>query len=128
MCLPHLKILLWYQKNEGRPVGCVGYHKNGSGNLELGEDEAEIGYWIGVPYWGQGLIPEAAAELVRFLFEDIKLNRLWCCSSTENKKSRRVWEKCGFIYHHTEEDKFFELVNETRSTDFACLAKADWRG
>ena len=34
-------------------------------NFDIEDDEGEIGYWIGVPYWGMGLIPEAVRELLR---------------------------------------------------------------
>lgn len=32
-------------------------------NLDISNDEAEIGYWIGVPYWGKGMVPEAVKDL-----------------------------------------------------------------
>ena len=62
-------------KETGLPVGSIGLHRN---DLAKKEDEAELGYWIGVPYWGQGLVPEAARELLRHAFEDLNLNRIWC--------------------------------------------------
>jgi RimJ/RimL family protein N-acetyltransferase len=65
-------------KSTGKPIGSVGVHK-GNANGK-GENEAEIGYWVGVPYWGQGLIPEAVRELVRHAFEDLGLSALWCGS------------------------------------------------
>ena len=47
------------------PVGSIGLMAGKDSNLNIPDTEAEIGYWIGVPYWGQGLIPEAARELIR---------------------------------------------------------------
>ena len=61
-----------------------------------GEGEPEIGYWIAHPYWGQGLIPEAVEELLRWQFQEMGVQRVWCAHSPENEKSRRVQEKCGF--------------------------------
>lgn len=66
--------------------------------------EGEIGYWIGKPYWGRGLIPEAVDALLRRAFEQLGLDALWCGHYEGNLKSRRVCEKCGFVYHHTERD------------------------
>ena len=61
-----------------------------------GKGEPEIGYWIAHPYWGQGLVPEAVEELLRWQFQEMGVQRVWCAHSPENEKSRRVQEKCGF--------------------------------
>ncbi len=53
-------------KQTGEPVGSIGLMTNKNCNIEtVAENEGEIGYWIGVPYWGMGLIPEAVRELQR---------------------------------------------------------------
>ena len=53
---------------------------------EIPDTEGEIGYWIGVPFWGKGLIPEAVRELVRHGFEDLKLDKIWCGYFDGNEK------------------------------------------
>ena len=50
-------------KSLGEPVGSVGIMLPGKGSAPMAAHEAEIGYWIGVPFWGQGLIPEAVRAL-----------------------------------------------------------------
>ena len=65
-------------KETGKPVGSIGIMFGKNGNAPMGEQEAEIGYWIGVPYWGQGLIPEAVRELLRRCFEDLNCTAVWC--------------------------------------------------
>ena len=90
------------------------------------EQEAEIGYWIGVPYWGQGLIPEAVRELLRRCFEDLRCAAVWCGYFDGNEKSRRVQEKCGFIYHHTGREKFYALGSDIRTEHFTRLTKEEW--
>ena len=57
-------------KSTGKPIGCVGVMFFPAGNLSLKDREAEIGYWIGVPYWGQGLTTEAVRRIVKRCFED----------------------------------------------------------
>ncbi len=85
------------------PVGCVGLVPRESRHVEgLKENDAEIGYWIGTPWWGRGLIPEAVAELMRHCREDLGCDDLWIGFFDGNDKSRRVAEKCGFSYHHTQ--------------------------
>ena len=65
-------------KETGRPVGSAGLMIGETSNIGLPKTEGEIGYWIGVPYWGQGLIPEAVRELLRHGFEDLQLTKIWC--------------------------------------------------
>src|SRR4051812_39778353 len=56
----------------------------------------EIGYWLGVPYWGQGYATEAARAVIDHAFEDLGLERLEAGARVSNPASRRVLEKCGF--------------------------------
>lgn len=100
-------------KASGKPVGCAGLTVGAASNLKLPEDEGEIGCWLGVPYWGQGIIPEAVQELIRYGFEDLGLKRIWYAFFDGNEKSKRVAEKCGFRYHHTNENLEWKLLNRT---------------
>lgn len=108
------------------PVGSVGLMVGKESNLDLSETEAEIGYWIGVPYWGQGLIPEAVRELMRYAFEELHMEKLWCGYFEGNEKSCRVQEKCGFIYHHTNENISWKLINDIRTEHITCITKSQW--
>jgi len=56
----------------------------------------EIGYWLGVPYWGHGYATEAARAVIDHAFEDLGLERLEAGARVSNPASRRVLEKCGF--------------------------------
>lgn len=113
-------------KEDNKAIGCVGLSVGKASNLKLPEQEAEIGYWIGVPFWGQGLIPEAVKELIRHGFEDLKLEKIWCGYFDGNMKSKRVQEKCGFTYHHTNKDVHWELMNDIRTEHITCLLREDW--
>jgi RimJ/RimL family protein N-acetyltransferase len=114
-------------KETGKPVGSVGIMRKGHGSAPIGNSEAEIGYWIGVPYWGQGLIPEAVRELLRRCFEELSCTGVWCGYYNGNEKSKRVQEKCGFVYHHTERDKPCALMNDIRTEHFTYLTKDTWQ-
>jgi ribosomal-protein-alanine N-acetyltransferase len=57
---------------------------------------AEIGYWIGEPYWGKGYATEAVKLLVDFAFEELGLLRVYAYVYGYNVASMRVLEKAGF--------------------------------
>jgi RimJ/RimL family protein N-acetyltransferase len=59
-------------------------------------EEPEIGYWLGVPYWGRGYATEAAHAVIDHAFEDLRLELLTAGARVSNPASRRVLEKCGF--------------------------------
>ena len=65
-------------KTTGLPVGSIGLMLGNASNIGLPDTEGKIGYWIGVPYWGQGLIPEAVRELMGYGFEELNLEKIWC--------------------------------------------------
>ena len=90
------------------------------------ENEIEIGYWIGVPFWGRGLIPEAVRRLLKHAFEDLECKAIWCGYYDGNEKSKRCQEKCGFKFHHTEEDKSCALMGDIRTEHFTRLTKEEW--
>ena len=65
---------------------------------QMDKGPANLGYWIGLPYWGQGICTEAAAELLRFGFEELNLELVIAHHLTINPASGRVMEKNGFQY------------------------------
>ena len=113
-------------KETNETVGSVGLMKAAAANFEIGENDAELGYWIGVPYWGRGLIPEAAKELIRYAFETENMDTLWCGYYDGNDKSKRVQEKCGFTYHHTNENIYCSMIDEIKTEHISRLTKEDW--
>lgn len=75
------------------------------GAIELVANEvhrwAELNYWIGKPYWNQGYCTEAAREVIRYGFEDLKFNRIQARHMTKNPASGRVMEKIGMSLEGT---------------------------
>lgn len=111
------------KREDNRAIGSIGLMRGKQSNLDIPEDEGELGFWIGVPFWGQGYVPEAVRELIRHGFEDLKLKRIWCGYFEGNEKSKRVQEKCGFSYHHTNKDIYWALLDEVRTEHVMCLEK-----
>lgn len=114
-------------KKDNKAIGSIGLIIGEKSNINIVEDEAEIGYWIGVPFWGQGLIPEAVRELMRYAFDDLGMKKLWCGYFDGNEKSKRVQEKCGFKYHHTNKDIEWELMNDIRTEHITSITRRQWR-
>ena len=113
-------------KQSGEAVGSIGLMSGAAvHSANIAEGEAEIGYWIGVPFWGRGLIPEAVRRLLRHAFEDLGVQAVWCGYYDGNAQSRRVQEKCGFRYSHTEYGKISPL-GDVRTEHFTRLSRADW--
>ena len=65
----------------------------------------EIGYVLSKSYWGRGIMPEAVKAVIKYLFEEVKLDFLVCGHFTENLQSKRVQEKCGFTHYKLEKYK-----------------------
>lgn len=114
------------KKGDNQAIGCISLLIGENSNLDLADNEGEIGYWIGVPYWGQGLIPEATEELLRHAFIDLKLQNIWCGYFEGNEKSKRAQEKCGFVYHHTDKNKYWAVMDDYRTEHITCLSKSRW--
>lgn len=113
-------------KGTDEPVGSCGIMFSDSlHSAAMKQNEAEIGYWIGKPYWGQGLIPEAVSALLKRSFEDLHLDTVWCGHYDGNTKSKRVIEKCGFRYHHTNYAVISPLGDE-RTEHFYIMTKNDY--
>jgi [ribosomal protein S5]-alanine N-acetyltransferase len=76
-------------RSDGRLCGGIGLHP------EMPHNRAELGYWIGVPYWGKGYATEAAIAVVRYGFDKIKLNRIFAHYFKHNPASGKVLMKIG---------------------------------
>lgn len=84
-------------------VGAISLHSN-----EI-HRYAELGYWIGKPYWNQGYCTEAAKEIVRYGFECMNLNRIQARHMTHNPASGRVMEKIGMKKEGVLRQSFFRF-------------------
>ena len=124
LCVPETYAIV--PKEWGRPVGCVSVMQPPRMTVPQGKAQAEIGYWLGVPFWGRGFVPEAVRALLRHCFEDLGCDSVWCGYYEGNEKSRRVQEKCGFVYDHTEENKLCSQLEETRTEHCTRLGREKW--
>jgi len=79
-------------RSDGRQIGGVGLR------VEKQHQHAELGYWLGVPFWGHGYATEAAADILRYGFETLALHRIFASHFKHNQASGRILKKIGMKY------------------------------
>jgi RimJ/RimL family protein N-acetyltransferase len=86
--------LTWAIEREadGTLMGAIGLHLNGT------HERGELGYWLGVPYWGWGYTTEAARRVTAYAFEVLHLHRVQATCLPRNVASSRVMQKVGMRY------------------------------
>ena len=78
-------------KHSGKIIGMIGFPA-----LDKFTAKADVGYWLGKKYWGQGIATEALEAIVKFAFLKVKLVRLQADVAIENKASANLLKKIGF--------------------------------
>ena len=111
-------------KETGAVIGSIGLRQNS--DLASGEGERELGYWLGVPFWGKGYMPEAAKEVLRHAFEDLKLQTVWCGYYEGNARSQRVQEKLGFTFQRKTERLYVAQMDEYRTGYVNRMTRDEW--
>lgn len=114
------------EKGTDKAIGAVELKLNGHTDMTEREDECELGYWLGKPFWGRGYMPEAAEELLRRGFEELGMTTIWCGYYEGNQKSKRVQEKVGFRYYHTCDEVEVPLMNEVRVGHTNYMTREMW--
>lgn len=78
----------------GEAAGGIGIHPQD----DIHRKNAELGYWLAEPFWGQGIITQAIPMAVDFAFETFDITRVFARPYGRNTASQRVLEKCGFVF------------------------------
>ncbi len=102
------------EKDSDDAIGAIELRLCGHTDMTAREDECELGFWLGRPFWGRGYIPEAARALLNRAFEELGMRCVWCGYYDGNEKSRHAQEKIGFAYHHSCSEVPVPLMNEIR--------------
>ena len=106
--------------DDGQLSGVIGLH------VKRDDDVAEIGYWVGVPFWGRGYATESAREIIRFGFEELALNKVYAGCFTRNPASGAVLRKLGMKHEGTlrqHHKKWGEYVD----VDYFAVLRSEWR-
>ena len=113
-------------KEDGKAIGAIERKLNGHTDMTDRDDECEMGFWLGKPFWGQGIMPEAVKEMLRHAFEDLRMSKVWIGYYEGNTRSKRVQEKCGFRYQYTSENVDVPLMREKRTGHVSLMTKTEW--
>jgi RimJ/RimL family protein N-acetyltransferase len=94
---------------DGALIGSIGLHDLVRTSRAWRMDKAELGYWISPRTRNEGLVTEAAREIMRFGFEDLRLHKIIVGCVSENAPSKKVIEKLGFRFLCEQRDHFFRF-------------------
>ena len=83
-------------KELGEPIGSISVVRQNDS-----VEEAEIGYCLGCRWWHRGIMPEALTAVIKYLFEEVGMNRVAARHDPNNPNSGRVMRKCGMKYEGT---------------------------
>lgn len=113
-------------KPDGKAIGSIALRLNGQTDMTDRDDECELGFWIGKPFWGRGLIPEASRRLLQHGFQELGMTRIFCGYYEGNVKSKRAQEKLGFKYQWTTENVDVPQMHEKRTGHVNAMTKEEW--
>lgn len=105
----------------GEVVGGIGIHPQ----TDIYRKNAEMGYWLGEPFWGKGIITQAIGQIVDFAFNNLNIDRVFARPFGSNKASQRVLEKAGFSLEARFSKTFFKNGNYEDELIYARRRKAD---
>jgi [ribosomal protein S5]-alanine N-acetyltransferase len=77
---------------DGEAVGSIGVFPQN----DIHRLNAEMGYWLAEPFWGNGIMPEAVTQIVEYAFKTLDISRVYARPFGRNHASQRVLEKAGF--------------------------------
>jgi RimJ/RimL family protein N-acetyltransferase len=108
-------------RDGGDVMGAIGMH------VEHFHQRAEIGYWLGVPFWGNGYVTEAAKAVVGYAFDVLGMNRVFAFHFTRNPASGHVLAKVGMHREGTMR-QHVRKWDENIDVDYYGIVREEWMG
>ena len=97
----------WAIVRDGRLIGNISLDGIMWGFRAWRMDRAELGYWVGRPHWGQGVMSEAALAATQWGFETLGLHKITIGCVEGNHASQRIIEKLGYRFLAIFEEDFW---------------------
>jgi [ribosomal protein S5]-alanine N-acetyltransferase len=98
---------------DGKIIGGIGMNVDGRRDAGLDDHKAQIGYWLGEPYWGKGYMTDALRQVLQLAFDELKLTRVYAHTLEGNTASENLLLRNGFEHEgfqkksHKKGDKIF---------------------
>jgi RimJ/RimL family protein N-acetyltransferase len=108
---------------DSQAIGAIGYVSG----IDVERYSAEIGYWLGEAYWGQGIATEALVLMTTHVFESMNILRLFALPFADNAGSIRVLEKAGYVREATLRSSSVKY-GQPRDQLLYARVNENWRG
>ena len=105
-------------KEKGFFIGGIGF------DIHKEDENAELGYWIGAAYWHKGFCSEAAVTVVKYIFEELSLNRICARHMTRNPRSGKVMQKIG-MQHEGHLRQAWKRWNQFEDVEMYAILRSD---
>lgn len=112
-------------KTTNEVIGNISLTFKDASNFAKKEDEAEVGYWLGVPFWNKGYTSEAVKCIITYAFEELGCTKLYSGHFDGNEASYRVQKKCGFHYEQTISNLYIKSLNTFKDLHVLSIYKKD---
>ena len=106
-------------RTDGAQIGGIGLR------IEPQHQHAELGYWLGVPYWGKGYATEASLEMLRYGFEELALHRIFATHFRHNSASGRILRKIGMRYEGCQREHLLKW-GEFADSEMYGILRREW--
>lgn len=111
------------RKSDHRVIGSLGLHRDKWRNLS---DVCTIGYVLAQDCWGYGYMTEAVKRVLQYGFEEMQFRLMSISHYTFNDRSRRVIEKCGFVYEGTLRQTFLRYDGAVFDESVYSMTRDEW--
>jgi ribosomal-protein-alanine N-acetyltransferase len=121
LLLDHHRLWLAITLREGgRQVGGIGL------TIDEPHQHAELGYWLGIESWGKGYATEAAQEMLRYGFQDLKLHRIFASHFKHNPASGNILKKLGMRYEGCQREHYRKW-DKTIDAELYGILRREWK-
>jgi len=107
-------------RRDGRQTGGIGLR------VDEQHRHAELGYWLGVSYWGQGYATEAAREMLRYGFDELGLHRIFASHFRHNPSSGKILRKLGMRHEGCQREHLLKWDQFVDSELYGIL-RSEWK-
>lgn len=113
-------------KENHKVIGSLGIHNRIPKEALKSFNQREIGYVLHPDYWGNGYMTEAVIRAIKYSFEELEIDILWCAHADFNVKSKSVIKRCGFKYVFKELKVYERLNNKKAMLSYYSITRADY--